>query len=153
MANVINRKTKEYLKSINTPDYSENEWIINPILPDCDSSEWIIKKDSVRETTQEEKDAKEVAKIINEANTASTERQAVLRGRLYRQIQAMYSRLTEQEFRQLHFHLKDNTSFIRFHRLDKYGDSLTKARESVRLVNRSHDPVSGFEICIESVFI
>lgn len=58
MADVINRTTKQYLKSVNTPDYPETEWIHNPILPEADSSEWIIDGDSVRETTQSEKDAK-----------------------------------------------------------------------------------------------
>ncbi len=32
MANVLNKTTKVYLQSVNTPEYSEAEWIINPDL-------------------------------------------------------------------------------------------------------------------------
>jgi hypothetical protein len=34
MANVLNRTTKEYLLSVNTPDYPETEWLINPAIPE-----------------------------------------------------------------------------------------------------------------------
>ena len=30
MASVINRTTKQYFQSVNTPDYPESDWIINP---------------------------------------------------------------------------------------------------------------------------
>ena len=30
MANVINRTTYEYLESVNTPDYSEVDWLHDP---------------------------------------------------------------------------------------------------------------------------
>ena len=66
MANVINRITRQYLKSVNTPDYPEKDWIRNPILPNCDPSEWIIEGDLVRETTQSEKDAKEAERLTEE---------------------------------------------------------------------------------------
>jgi len=56
MANVLNKFTKQYLESINTPDYSPSDWIINPKLPDCDPKYWIIEDDNVREMTQLEKE-------------------------------------------------------------------------------------------------
>ena len=55
MANVINRITKKYLKSVNTPDYPELEWIINPELPDCEPKHFVIEGDAVREITVLEK--------------------------------------------------------------------------------------------------
>lgn len=55
MSNVLHRITKQYLKSVNTPDYPESEWIINPILPDCDVKFWVIEDDMVREMTIAEK--------------------------------------------------------------------------------------------------
>lgn len=88
----------------------------------------------------------ELLQIIDEAYDASTERQIVLRGRLYRLLYSSYNRLADNHLRQLQFHFPDNSSFIRFHRLEKYGDSLTDTRESVRLVNANHTPISGFEI-------
>lgn len=57
MANVLNRTTKQYLLSVNTPDYPETEWIINPDLSgvkDLPVSHWIIDGDSVRPPNEEE---------------------------------------------------------------------------------------------------
>jgi len=73
MANVIHRVTKQYLKSVNTPDYPASEYIINPVLPDCDSSEWVIEGDTIRETTQDEKDAKIAEKAAKEAEKLAKE--------------------------------------------------------------------------------
>jgi len=56
MANVINRKTKQYIGSVNTPDYPSKEWIVNPELPDCDVGHYIIVGDIVREMDRSEKD-------------------------------------------------------------------------------------------------
>ncbi|NOR84761.1 hypothetical protein GQ473_01455 [archaeon] len=55
MSNVINRKTKQYLKSVNTPNYPIKDWIINPILPDCNPKYYVIENDIVKEMTQVEK--------------------------------------------------------------------------------------------------
>ena len=87
----------------------------------------------------------EILSLMSEAYTASAGQQAVLRERLYGLLNSAYERLKKKNLRQLHFHFPDNTSFIRFHRLVKYGDSLTTSRESVRLVNEQHQPVFGFE--------
>jgi hypothetical protein len=48
MANVLNRKTKLYLESVNTPEYDPAEWLINPdvsALSDIPSSFWEITED------------------------------------------------------------------------------------------------------------
>jgi len=56
MANVINRITKQYLKSVNTPDYPELDWIINPVfIPKCDIKYMVVEGDTVREMTIGEK--------------------------------------------------------------------------------------------------
>jgi len=58
MANVINRVTKRLLLSVNTPDYSESEWIINPDLSAVNSIPqkfWKIEGDDVVEMSIEEK--------------------------------------------------------------------------------------------------
>lgn len=74
MANVLNRISKAYLQSVNTPDFDELEWIINPDLtavegvPPC---YWVIEGDAVREMTVEEKaiyDAAHVAVVTNKLN-------------------------------------------------------------------------------------
>jgi len=87
----------------------------------------------------------EILEIMAEAYHAPPEKQAILRGRLYRTLYSAYTRLKKKNLRQLHFHFPDNTSFLRFHRLEKFGDALHDIRESVRLVNITHKPVFGFE--------
>lgn len=67
MANVINKNTLQYLKSVNTPDYTEEDWIINPVLPDCDKKYWKVKNNKVVEMTIAEK------KTINDNIKKQTE--------------------------------------------------------------------------------
>ena len=58
MADVINRLTKEYKISVNTPDFPLSEWIINPDLSQVFNipyKYWKIVGDSVIEMTAEEK--------------------------------------------------------------------------------------------------
>ena len=57
MANVLNRTTKQYLRSVNTPEYDVADWIVNPSVPNADSKYWNISGDTVTEMTQPEKDA------------------------------------------------------------------------------------------------
>ena len=64
MADIFNRETKQYLKSVNTPDYDRptgeywdnGAWIINPIfIPKCDSKYMMVEGNDIREMTPEEK--------------------------------------------------------------------------------------------------
>ena len=56
MADIVNRKTKKYLKSVNTPDYPASDWIHNPIIPICSSKYWVIDGDLIRAMDQGEID-------------------------------------------------------------------------------------------------
>lgn len=55
MADVINKITRQYLKSVNTPNYPVKDWVINPILPECNPKYYFIDGNMVREMTQLEK--------------------------------------------------------------------------------------------------
>lgn len=58
MANVIHREKKEFRKSVNTPEYSEQEWIINPDMSNVAGVEhqyWKISGDDVLEMNPIEK--------------------------------------------------------------------------------------------------
>lgn len=50
MANVLNKVTKEYLRSVNTPDYDPEQWLINPevSLLQPDSRYWVIESNTVQ---------------------------------------------------------------------------------------------------------
>jgi hypothetical protein len=63
MANVLNRTTKMYLKSVHTPDFPGAAWVVNPAGANAleaagiPSSRWAINPDdSVREMTAAEQD-------------------------------------------------------------------------------------------------
>lgn len=60
-------------------------------------------------------------------------------------LQKDYNIFSNYNLKQLHFHLPNNDSFIRFHRLHKYGDNLTKIRETVAYVNKNKEYIDGFE--------
>ncbi|MEW6594167.1 MAG: diguanylate cyclase [Thermodesulfobacteriota bacterium] len=68
-----------------------------------------------------------------------------LRKQLLQSLAAPYAHLKEQHFRQLHFHLPDCTSFLRFHRPQKFGDSLKNVRDTVAVANTTLKPVAAFE--------
>ena len=70
---------------------------------------------------------------------------AHLRDRLYVLLQDNYRYFQHYEVRQLHFHLPNAISFLRFHKPDRYGDSLWNTRESIRYVNENLVPISCYE--------
>jgi len=56
VANVLNRLTKEFRLSVNTPDYPADKWICNPVMPGCKRKYLKIDGDTVSEMTTEEKE-------------------------------------------------------------------------------------------------
>ena len=56
MATVVNKLTLEVKYSVNTPDYMDGNWLINPVLPIFDKKFWKIVDDVIVEMPQEEKD-------------------------------------------------------------------------------------------------
>ncbi|MEA3289325.1 MAG: PAS domain S-box protein [Campylobacterota bacterium] len=81
------------------------------------------------------KDAKSSDKIIQDKT----------RQKLYLELDPTYRILKNYNLKQLHFHLPDNKSFLRFHRPKKYGDDLTYARDTVNYVNNNKKKIDGFE--------
>ncbi len=86
-------------------------------------------------------DRKEILSIFSNAQTAPENS----RKRLYGALVDMYEHMSMFQLKQLHFHLPDNRSFLRFHRPGKYGDDLTAIRNTVNYVNQNLTPVTGFE--------
>jgi len=83
----------------------------------------------------------EILKIFAQAKTSPKKS----RNTLYQKLQPMYENMKNFKLRQLHFHLKNNDSFLRFHRPEKYGDNLSDIRLTVKYVNEKHMPITGFE--------
>ncbi len=65
-----------------------------------------------------------------------------LKNHLWEKYRYLKNRLN---IRQLHFHTKDSSSFLRMHRPEKYGDSLKDIRQSVEYVNKHLRPFDSFE--------
>ncbi len=90
-------------------------------------------------------DDPEVTGRMQAANRADDQELRRLNQELLAYLQDEYAILEELDFRQLHFHLADNRSFVRFHRPDRFGDDLTEVRATVRAVNATQTPAYGFE--------
>jgi two-component system, sensor histidine kinase and response regulator len=88
----------------------------------------------------------DIQKLYHKLLTADEAQKDQLRQELLNTILPRYKELKKNvQLRQLHFHLPNNESFLRFHKPGKYGDDLTGIRETVAFVNREHAPISGFE--------
>ena len=88
---------------------------------------------------------KETKSILENVYTSSKEEQEIIRKNLYEHLIDMYNNMEDYKLKQLHFHLKNNDSFLRFHRPTKYGDNLTEVRHTIAFVNEYQKPISGFE--------
>lgn len=87
----------------------------------------------------------EVLELMAQAARGSLAEQNQARQVLLDRLQPTYDNLQTYNLRQLHFHLPDNTSFLRFHRPEKFGDSLVAVRPSVVSTNQTKQPVVAFE--------
>jgi len=84
----------------------------------------------------------DVIKIISDINATNKEQQ---RAKLYAKLKETYSMLTKYNLKQLHFHLPNDDSFLRFHRPKKFGDNLSNIRQTVNYVNKYQKYIDGFE--------
>lgn len=86
-----------------------------------------------------------VFEIMDNAEKTLGEDRNKLRKELYQLLLNDYQKIVKNGFRQLHFHLPDGISFLRFHRPSKYGDNLKPYRYSVARTNQTLKPTFGFE--------
>lgn len=87
----------------------------------------------------------EVTALMERAWQTPPEDKGPLRGELQSLMSDEYQRLLRYNFRQLHFHFPDTTSFLRMHSPAQFGDKLKDVRVSVLKANRDLVPVTGFE--------
>ena len=88
----------------------------------------------------------EIAQLFADGvGTADKAKQDLERGRLYRRLYAQYDSMKSHNLVQLHFHTAYGKSYLRFHKPDRYGDSLVEDRPSVRVIKEKQQPVYGFE--------
>ena len=87
----------------------------------------------------------EVLSLFARAWQSDEAGKAELRRQLYNRLQGSYQNLWQYRLRQLHFHLPDGESFLRFHQPERFGDKLFAVRPSVRIANTEKRTVIGFE--------
>jgi signal transduction histidine kinase/CheY-like chemotaxis protein len=89
---------------------------------------------------------KDVLELQSNALFAITaDKRDMYRKDLYNKLSLFYASMKELGVKQMHFHFPDTTSFLRFHKPSKYGDSLKDIRYSVLLANNKMKKVTGFE--------
>lgn len=86
----------------------------------------------------------EVIELLEQAADPHQRDQA--RTLLYRRLYGTYLMMGEKGLRQLHFHLPDGSSLLRFHAPDQFGDDLFSFRYAVRIAHQQKHAVSGFEV-------
>ena len=87
----------------------------------------------------------EVLRLFSEGINGHGDQRAIAKGRLYRRLFPQYQAMKRQNLLQLHFHLADGTSYLRFHKPDRHGDNLLQVRRTVRIANSRLRPIDGFE--------
>jgi signal transduction histidine kinase len=83
--------------------------------------------------------------MLKEAYKVKGEKRDTIRDEFYKVLEGKYNRMRQKGVLQYQFLFPDNTSFIRMHKPDKYGDYLGDVRYSFEYVNSVHKSISGFE--------
>lgn len=82
MSDVLNRSTKRYVQSVNTPDYSNISWIINPdisLVISYPIRYWKVTGDIVSLMNKSQRDAVDAEISATEKNNASNNLDRVLK--------------------------------------------------------------------------
>jgi PAS domain S-box-containing protein len=91
-------------------------------------------------------DQPEILSIVAKAYKSKDPKiRAIARGELFAKLNDTYQRLVGRNFRQLHFHLANGESLLRFHLPSRFGDNLFESRPSIKYVNTAKVKIEGFE--------
>jgi signal transduction histidine kinase/ActR/RegA family two-component response regulator len=83
--------------------------------------------------------------IFKQLKNADENKTSILRKELYDRLKLQYEIMTTRGVLQFHFVLPNNITFLRVHKPKKFGDNLSKIRHSFVYVNKTKQPISGFE--------
>ncbi|MEA3499044.1 MAG: hypothetical protein U9R16_08295, partial [Campylobacterota bacterium] len=101
-----------------------------------------ITSDSAYKSTTNKKFLIDILSRIDE-NTTNQEKK-ILRDKLYKKLKDKYEILKSKGVFQYHFVLPNNESFLRMHKVKKFGDDLSNIRLDFKYVNDTKKPISGF---------
>jgi PAS domain S-box-containing protein len=91
------------------------------------------------------KNDKEFIDIFKNAKDSDEKDRAIIRKKLKKKASLIYKYMLAKGVLQFHFFLPDNTSFLRMHKPEKFGDNLGDIRYSVANTNKTHKITIGFE--------
>jgi len=86
----------------------------------------------------------EVANIMLQASKSTPKEQAILRKKLQKLLADIYLQAKEKGVLQYHFVFKNNITFLRMHKINKFGDDLTDIRDDFKYVNNTKKPIKSF---------
>lgn len=81
----------------------------------------------------------------NAKNTKNEDKRDMFRSMLYFELLPHFNNLKEIGVNIVHFAFEDNSSFLRVHKRDIYGDDLSLVRYSMVYTNKTKEPIGGFE--------
>jgi len=90
-------------------------------------------------------DTQSVYALMSQANSGDEKQMSDAREGLYSHLNESYMGMHLFKIKQLHFHLPNNDSFLRFHKPEMYGDNLSGIRDTVAFANREKKFIAGFE--------
>ncbi len=89
---------------------------------------------------------KVIEQITKASKTTSLTEQDTIRKDLHNSLAQIYTDWNAIGIKQLHFHLKNNVSFLRMHSPNHFGDDLTNFRYSIRTTNATQTTTHGLEM-------
>lgn len=128
------KKNENFMAQIET---NNNEHLLNHFVNDKSRISKFIYEGII--TNQQ------VIQCMIQANSKDDSIKDRARQNLYKLLKDEYKRYVHFHIQQLHFHLPNSESFLRFHQPDKYGDILKGIRLTVDYVNKELKPIIGFE--------
>ncbi|MEA2072294.1 MAG: diguanylate cyclase [Campylobacterota bacterium] len=126
-----------FIQNLNTIQYEKSEKKLDIIIDDINKISDFIYENIINKP--------KVIDIFKDAHQADESQKSTIRTKLYELLKDEYATYTKYGIQQLHFHLPNNDSFLRYHKPQKFGDNLSEIRESVKSVNEFKKPVVGFE--------
>ncbi len=125
-----NQRTKQHLVDKMENTFIQYKLILNTYKKNSKSIYYNISKN------------KDIINILTNLNESNKD---ISREKLQKIVEPIYNSAKKIGIKQLHFHLKNNESFLRMHKPKKYGDDLSDFRYSVAYVNSKQRGIIGFE--------
>ncbi len=85
--------------------------------------------------------------LLQRAQTSKGKTLKSIRLQTYKLLKRNYKRLSNMGISQIHFHTKDNKSFLRMYAPEEFGDDLSNNKKTVLLANKTLQAQEGFEAC------